>query len=146
MLARRHRTGQLVTVLGDEAQGIGERLQRGRRIQTALNRLLAMRSYMRSIHVDGKPDLGPLLRAGIDDNIAKEMYRYLAIANYEDRFVVPTAHEEIRLDDYHAFQGQNGFTFGADQSKGPGTFSLFPERRTTSPEPRTPAPVAEPRD
>jgi len=74
------------------------------------------------------------------------MYRYLAIANYEDRFVVPTAHEEIRLDDYHAFQGQNGFTFGNDSSSGVTRNSLFPERRKESAEPREPAPLAGPRE
>jgi nitrate reductase beta subunit len=34
------------------------------------------------------------------------------IANYEDRFVIPTSHEELRQEDFHTFQGQNGFTFG----------------------------------
>ncbi len=27
--------------------------------------------------------------------LAQEMYRYLAIANYEDRFVVPSSHREL---------------------------------------------------
>ncbi len=39
------------------------------------------------------------------------MYRYLAIANYEDRFVIPTSHRELAED---AFPERNGcgFTFG----------------------------------
>ena len=73
------------------------------------------------------------------------MYRYLAIANYEDRFVIPTSHQEIQLDDYHAFQGQNGFSFGNDTSSGMSTLSLFPDRRKESMEPREPAPLASPR-
>jgi len=115
-------------------------------IVSALSRLIAMRSYQRSVHVDGKADLRALEAVGMSEDMAKEMYRYLAIANYEDRFVIPTAQEETRIDDYHAFQGQNGFNFGPDDSRGFGTFSLFPERRTQSAEPREPAPLAEPRD
>jgi nitrate reductase beta subunit len=112
-------------------------------IVSALNRMIAMRSYQRSVHVEGKADTRALDAVGMTEDMAKEMYRYLAIANYEDRFVIPTSHEEIRLDDYHGFQGQNGFSFGADASKGYGTFALFPERRTESMEPREPAPLAE---
>ena len=44
------------------------------------------------------------------------MYRYLAIANYEDRFVIPTGHTEETLDDELGCQGQNGFTIGNDSS------------------------------
>jgi len=71
------------------------------------------------------------------------MYRYLAIANYEDRFVIPTSHQEISLDDYHGFQGQNGFSFGNDSGNGQSPFALFPERRKESMEPREPAPMAD---
>ncbi|MDQ7072755.1 MAG: hypothetical protein Q9N32_03545 [Gammaproteobacteria bacterium] len=54
------------------------------------------------------------------------MYRYLAIANYEDRFSIPTGHEEMVLDDVFAQQGQNGFTFGNDSSAGVSKITLFP--------------------
>ena len=60
------------------------------------------------------------------------MYRYLGLANYEDRFVIPTSHEEMRLEDPYGFQGQNGFSggntssHGLDGGKG---FSLFPTPR-----------------
>jgi len=110
-------------------------------IVSALNRLIAMRSYMRSVNVDGHADVRALIATGLDEATAKEMYRYLAIANYEDRFVVPTSHEEIRLDDYHGFQGQNGFSF-AGASTGVSGGVLFPDRRTDSMEPREPAPFA----
>jgi nitrate reductase beta subunit len=115
-------------------------------IVTALNRLIAMRSYMRSINVEGKADLRPLDAAGITEQTAKDMYRYLAIANYEDRFVIPTSHEEIRLDDYYGFQGQNGFTFGNDSSSGVTRNSLFPERRRETVESRELPPMAKRRD
>ena len=109
-------------------------------IESALNRLIAMRSYQRSVHVEGVADTRALEKAGITEDQAKEMYRYLAIANYEDRFVIPTGHEEVRLEDFHGFQGQNGFTFGNDSSAGISASSLFPERRKETLESREEAP------
>ncbi len=98
-------------------------------ITAALNKMIAMRAYMRSIHVEGKPNLAVLQAAGITEATAHEMYRYMAIANYEDRFVIPTGHEEERLEDFYAFQGQNGFSFGNDSSAGISDSALFPIRR-----------------
>ena len=39
-------------------------------------------------------DIAVLDDVGLSVAQVEEMYRYLAIANYEDRFVVPTAHRE----------------------------------------------------
>jgi nitrate reductase beta subunit len=114
-------------------------------IVLALKRMIAMRAYQRSIHVEGQADTRALDEIGMSEEMAKEMYRYLAIANYEDRFVIPTGHEEVRLDDFYAFQGQNGFTFGNDSSPGISPNSLFPERRKETVEPRDPAPAADER-
>ncbi len=115
-------------------------------IVSALNRMIAMRSYQLSIHVEGKADTRALVAAGITEQQAKDMYRYLAIANYEDRFVIPTSHQETHIEDYHGFQGQNGFTFGNDSSSGISMNSLFPERRKETIEPRELAPFAAPKD
>jgi nitrate reductase / nitrite oxidoreductase, beta subunit len=109
-------------------------------IESALNRLIAMRSYMRSVNVEGIADTTALDAAGLTEEEALEMYRYLAIANYEDRFVLPTGHEEVRLDDALAHQGQNGFTFGNDSSSGVSKITLFPRRRKESTEPKELAP------
>jgi len=98
-------------------------------IVTALNRLIAMRSYQRSRHVDGVTDQRPLQAVGLSEQQAKEMYRLLAIANYEDRFVIPTGHAEMSLDDAYGFQGQNGFSFGNDSGQGQSRTTLFPSRR-----------------
>jgi nitrate reductase beta subunit len=38
------------------------------------------------------------------------MYRYMAIANYEDRFVIPTTHREY-AEDAHDLRGGCGFSF-----------------------------------
>jgi nitrate reductase beta subunit len=113
-------------------------------IVSALNRMIAMRSYQRSIHVDGKPDTRALDATGMTEDMAKEMYRYLAIANYEDRFVIPSSKEEERLDDYYGFQGQTGFTFGNASSLGMTNNALFPARRKETVESREEAPLAEP--
>ena len=55
-------------------------------ILSAINRMLAMRSYQRSIAVEQKADLEVLRNAGLTEDQAQEMYRYLGLANYEDRF------------------------------------------------------------
>ncbi len=101
-------------------------------IMSAINRLLAMRSYQRSVRVEGEADTDVLKTVGLTEDQAKEMYRYLAIANYEDRFVIPSAHEEWRNADPYAFQGQNGFAPGNVSSHGVSGFSLFPKRRSDS--------------
>ncbi|HQO17292.1 MAG TPA: nitrate reductase subunit beta, partial [Methylotenera sp.] len=109
-------------------------------IESALNKLIAMRSYQRSIHVEGQVDTRAIDKAGLSEDQAKEMYRYLAIANYEDRFVIPTGHTEETLDDSFGFQGQNGFTFGNDTSRGVSKITLFPRRRKETVEPKEEAP------
>ena len=52
------------------------------------------------------------------------MYRILALANYEDRFVIPTTHREYAEN---AFDLRNacGFTFGNGCSGGASKASLF---------------------
>jgi nitrate reductase beta subunit len=112
-------------------------------VVAALKKMIAMRSYQRSVHVEGRPDTRALDEAGITEAQAKEMYRYLAIANYEDRFVIPTGHEEVRLDDFYGFQGQNGFTFGNDTATGISQTSLWPRRRKETVESLEYAPPAE---
>jgi nitrate reductase beta subunit len=111
-------------------------------IVSALNRMIAMRSYQRMKRVEGVVNTAALEAAGITEEQAQDMYRYLAIANYEDRFVIPTGHEEERLDDAHGFQGQNGFSFGNTSSTGISKVTLFPRRRLESMEPREKAPLA----
>jgi nitrate reductase beta subunit len=62
-------------------------------IVAALNRMIAMRSYMRSVNVEGTPNIRTAHRPpALTRRRPSEMYRYLAIANYEDRFVIPTSH------------------------------------------------------
>ena len=81
-------------------------------VKLALKRLLAMRVYKRAEHVDGVEDLTALEEVGLSKAQADEMYRYLAIADYEDRFVIPTAHREEAMSDAFAERNGCGFSFG----------------------------------
>jgi nitrate reductase beta subunit len=96
----------------------------------ALERLMAMRAWRRALNVDGVEDHAVLRQAGLSAAQAEEMYRYLAIANYEDRFVIPTAHREYANDAYGE-RGGCGFTFGNGCS-GDSAADLFSARKTTT--------------
>ena len=54
----------------------------------------------------------------------EDMYRYLAIANYEDRFVIPTTHREYAENAFD-MKGSCGFSFGNGCSDGDSETSLF---------------------
>ncbi|MEM0241878.1 MAG: hypothetical protein QXV92_02320, partial [Fervidicoccaceae archaeon] len=65
-------------------------------VRKAIEKLIAVRAYMRSISL-GRPNLNVLSEVGLSEKDAREMYRLLAVAKYEDRFVVPKAHREQSL-------------------------------------------------
>ena len=94
----------------------------------ALKRMLAMRHFKRAETVDGVTDTRALEEVGLTEAQAQEMYRYLAIANYEDRFVVPSSHRELARE---AFPEKNGcgFTFGDGCHGSDSKFNLFNSRR-----------------
>ena len=58
-------------------------------VALALERMLAMRAYMRAKTVDGVIDESIAERVGLTARHIEEMYQVMAIANYEDRFVIP---------------------------------------------------------
>lgn len=82
-------------------------------VKLALKRLLAMRAYKRAEQVDGVQDLKVLESVGLSVAQVEDMYRYLAIANYEDRYVVPSAHREEAMSDAFAERSGCGFSFGS---------------------------------
>jgi nitrate reductase beta subunit len=90
----------------------------------ALERMLAMRAYMRAQTVDGVIDESIAARVGLTGRAIEEMYSVMAIANYEDRFVIPTAHRELGEDAYD-LRGTCGFSFGNDCSGGVTQSNLF---------------------
>ena len=74
----------------------------------ALKRMLAMRHFKRRKPWTVSWILGRWKRLDLTEAQAQEMYRYLAIANYEDRFVVPSSHREQARD---AFPEKSGLRF-----------------------------------
>ncbi|WP_243225967.1 nitrate reductase subunit beta [Microbacterium sp. CIAB417] len=65
-----------------------------RPVDHALRRLAAMRSYMRGINLDDERDERIATAVGMTGTKVEEMYRLLAIAKYEERYVIPAAHTE----------------------------------------------------
>jgi nitrate reductase beta subunit len=90
----------------------------------ALERMLAMRAYMRGKHVDGAPDVDALKQVGLAPEVVEDMYKIMAIANYEDRFVVPSTHREYAEDAFE-LRGGCGFSFGNGCSGGSSPTNLF---------------------
>jgi nitrate reductase beta subunit len=79
-------------------------------IVNALERMLAMRAYMRAKRVDGRIDEAIAQRVGLTAGTLEEMYRIMAIANYEDRYVIPTVRRELDEDAFW-LRGSTGFSF-----------------------------------
>ena len=63
-------------------------------VSDVLRKLAAMRAYMRRITLDQEPDESIAAAVGMTGSEVTEMYRLLAIAKYEDRYVIPTAYAE----------------------------------------------------
>ncbi len=95
----------------------------------ALDRMLAMRAYMRSKTVDKLENHAVLAQVGLTKQEVEDMYQLLAIANYEDRFVIPSSHKEMVEESFDE-RGSCGFTFGNGCSDGVSTPSLFGKRST----------------
>ena len=85
---------------------------------------LAMRVFMRSRHVERRENDEVLLAAGLTRAQVEDMYKIMALAAYEDRFVIPTSHREYAENAYD-LRGSCGFSFGNGCSDGQSEFSLF---------------------
>ena len=85
-------------------------------VTNVLKKMAVMRSHMRSRNLNKTPDLDILKQFGMTEKDTEEMYRLLAIAKYEDRFVIPSAHRE-EFADLYSEQGGCGFT---NMTGGPG--------------------------
>ena len=64
----------------------------------ALKKMLAMRAYMRSKTVDQEINLTVLEEAGLTPGETEKMYELMAIANYEERYVIPASHRTVAED------------------------------------------------
>ena len=101
-------------------------------VKLALERMLAMRAFMRARHVEKREDAQVLAQVGLSTAQVEDMYRYMAIANYEDRFVIPTSHRE-QAEDAYDLRGACGFSFGNGCSGGTSEASLFGGKKRVIP-------------
>ncbi|WP_243076233.1 nitrate reductase subunit beta [Microbacterium sp. SS28] len=63
-------------------------------VSGVLRKLAAMRSYLRDMTLGRELDASIPASVGMDGESMYAMYRLLAIAKYEERYVIPTAHYE----------------------------------------------------
>jgi nitrate reductase / nitrite oxidoreductase, beta subunit len=63
-------------------------------VDAVLRRLAAMRSFMRDINLGRDPDEAIPARVGMTGEAMYAMYHLLALAKYDDRYVIPPAHAE----------------------------------------------------
>ncbi len=55
-------------------------------VVSALEKMIVMREYMRGKNVEGVNNSELLKQIGLDEATLADMYRIMALANYEDRF------------------------------------------------------------
>jgi nitrate reductase beta subunit len=102
-------------------------------VERALERMLAMRAYQRDKHVEGRHNQEVLTQVGLTVDEVEDMYQVMAIANYEDRFVIPSTHREYAENTFNV-RGGCGFSFGNGCSEGTTETSLFgSEKKRTIP-------------
>jgi nitrate reductase beta subunit len=63
-------------------------------VTEVLRKLAAMRSYMRGVTLGQEPDASIPASVGMTEESVYEMYRLMAIAKYDERYVIPKAHVE----------------------------------------------------
>jgi nitrate reductase beta subunit len=68
---------------------------------------------MRAKNVEGRIDDAIPQRVGLTTALIEDMYKIMALAAYEDRYVIPTAHRELEEDAY-VLRGATGFAFRED--------------------------------
>jgi nitrate reductase / nitrite oxidoreductase, beta subunit len=67
-------------------------------IERVLTILAAMRAHMRNITLEQPQDDSIAASIGMTDQSIREMYRLMAIAKYDERYVIPKAHAEQAHD------------------------------------------------
>jgi nitrate reductase / nitrite oxidoreductase, beta subunit len=89
-------------------------------IRKVLKKMAVMRTHMRALNTGKEPDHNLLKEAGLDEETVQAMYRLLAIAKYNDRFVIPPSHKE---NVSNIFEEQGGC--GLDFAGGPGSCGVW---------------------
>ncbi len=72
--------------------------------------------YMRATQTNKQIDSALIQDTGLTEEQIEDMYRLLAIAKYDDRFVIPQTHRE-EVADLYMEQGSCGLSFAG----GPGS-------------------------
>lgn len=67
-------------------------------VADVLRKMAAMRSYMRDINLGNEPDDTVAHAVGMDTETMQDMYRLLALAKYDERYVIPAGHSESAHD------------------------------------------------
>jgi nitrate reductase beta subunit len=96
-------------------------------IRTVLRKLAAMRAYMRKREVLGETDETLPASVGLESRDLERMYRLLAIAKYDERYVIPKAHGELASQ----LMEQQG-ACGLDFDGGPGNCGAIAPRANES--------------
>ncbi|MCC7428508.1 MAG: nitrate reductase subunit beta, partial [Alphaproteobacteria bacterium] len=100
-------------------------------VEAALQRMMAMRMHMRARTVEGRVEQAVLDRVGLTAEQVADMYRIMAIANYEDRYVIPTTHREYAENAFN-LKSSCGFSFGNGCSDGSNPVNLFSAKKTSA--------------
>jgi len=79
-------------------------------VRRSLRRLVAMRRYMRGVNVHGEGDPAIAAEVGMELAELEEMFRMVAIGDYDERYVIPRRHAEISPNAL-ADQGSCGIDF-----------------------------------
>ena len=92
-----------------------------RPVRDVLARLGAMRSFMRDVNLGREPDVSIADAVGMTPEEIEDMHRLLAVAKYEERYVIPTAHAEAGdpMDLAHALE-ETATECSLDYDGGPG--------------------------
>lgn len=94
-------------------------------VRMAMKKLMAVRAYMRGKQLDGVGDADAISAVNMTPETAEAMYELLAIARYENRFVIPTV-ERTGNTDLYRMQGSCGIP-GTVPAHGP-----FPREEKSS--------------
>ncbi|WP_440102123.1 nitrate reductase subunit beta [Streptosporangium sp. H16] len=115
-------------------------------VNAVLRRLAAMRCYMRDINMGRDPDETIPGAVGMTGEQMYDMYRLLAVAKYDERYVIPPAHaeqahklEEIATECSLSYEGGPGMGGSGPFGEGSGgatpiaveNFHMLKERQTS---------------
>jgi nitrate reductase / nitrite oxidoreductase, beta subunit len=115
-------------------------------VDAVLRRLAAMRSYLRDLNLGRQADESIPAAVGMTGEQVYDMYRLLALAKYDERYVIPPAHaeqahslEELATEcslDYAGGPGMGGSGPFGESSGGPvpiavENFQMLRDRQTT---------------